>query len=121
MGRKECGCSDPGGELPELTPLLPLVEDRPAEQAVRETREIIQNLPLPADVRSELLGVSYLIGLKYLLGAALNAIFREELPMLKEAGIIGAFKKGEKRVATSKRVAPPCDSSRGGSVRYRRI
>jgi predicted transposase YdaD len=80
-----------GGELPELVPLLPLTEDRPGDRAVRESREIIQNLPLPADVRSELLGVSYLIGLKYLLSNALNAIFREELPMLKEAGIIGEW------------------------------
>ena len=32
-----------------------------------------------------------MIGLKYLLSGVLNAIFREELPMLKEAGIIGEW------------------------------
>jgi hypothetical protein len=61
------------------------------EAAVRDGKALILSSDLPLDVKEELLGVSYLIGLKYLARSALDAIFGEELEMLKEAGIIGEW------------------------------
>jgi predicted transposase YdaD len=88
-----------GGELVELAPLLPLAEDTPPKVAVLESKTLILSSELPLDAKEELLSVSYLIGLKYLVRSALDKIFGEELGMLKEAGIIGEWIEESKKLA----------------------
>ncbi|MGV3722521.1 MAG: hypothetical protein ACO1SX_16565 [Actinomycetota bacterium] len=77
-----------GGELPELAPLLVLCEDGPAEQILVEERALIRSANVPPPVRHELLAVAYLLGMRYMTRNVLDVVFGEELPMLKDAGII---------------------------------
>jgi predicted transposase YdaD len=79
------------GELVGLVPLLVLCEDRPAEETVREERELLRSAELSEETRADLLGAAYLLGLRYLTPRILDAVFRKELPVLKEAGIIGEW------------------------------
>jgi len=79
------------GELVELAPLLVLCEDRPAESVLEEERELLRAAELPHSVRSELMGLAYLLGMRYLAREILDAVFGEELPMLKDAGIISEW------------------------------
>jgi predicted transposase YdaD len=76
------------GELPELAPLLVLCEDRPDEQTLREERALILNLDVPQQMRADLLAVALTVGSRYFARDLLLTLFREDLPMLKEAGIV---------------------------------
>lgn len=76
------------GELPEFAPLLVLWEDNPGEEVIREERALIHAAPLTPEERGDLLGLAYVVGTKYLVRAILDALFGEELPMLKDLGII---------------------------------
>jgi predicted transposase YdaD len=76
------------GELPELAPLLILCEDAPVEEVLTEERELIRSAHLAPRVERELLAVAYLLGIRYATRRVLDAVFGEELPMLKDAGII---------------------------------
>jgi hypothetical protein len=73
---------------------------------------------LPLDAKEELLGVSYLIGLEYLVRSALDVIFGGELEMLKKAGMIGewmeeSLQKGREeglRIASQRVIVAPFGS-----------
>ncbi len=90
------------GELPELAPLLPLCEDNPTQQTLREERQIILGLETTTEVRAELLAIALTVGLRYFSRDVLERLFREELEMLKEASVIQewieqAVEEGEAR------------------------
>jgi len=85
-------------ELPELAPLLVLCEERPTEATIREEIALIRASAAPGEVRADLLSVAYMVGTRFFLRSVLNALFAEELPMLKDAGIIGDWiEEGEAR------------------------
>jgi len=76
------------GELPELAPLLFLCEDSPGEEVIRKERELIRSASVEPTLRSDLIAVTYAIGTRWFLRGVLNALFKEEMPLLKDAGII---------------------------------
>lgn len=76
------------GELPEFAPLLILWENDPGEEVIQEERAMIHAAPLTTEERGDLLSLAYVVGTKFLVRAMLDAIFGEELPMLKNLGII---------------------------------
>jgi hypothetical protein len=77
-----------GGDLPELAPLLVLCEDEPTEATLRQERELILSLDVARPVRADLLAVAITVGTRFFARELLEAIFREEMEMLKEAGFI---------------------------------
>jgi predicted transposase YdaD len=79
------------GELVQFAPLLVLWEDSPTETVIEEERNLLRAAPLTAEERADLLGCAYAIGTRYLARAVLDAIFGEELPMLKDLGIISEW------------------------------
>jgi hypothetical protein len=76
------------GELGELAPPLVLWNNEVAEEALRDELEIIHALSLPDEGRSELLALAYMLGTRYLARRFLDALFREDLQMVKGLGII---------------------------------
>jgi hypothetical protein len=79
------------GELIEFAPLLVLWDDHSAEQVIQEERALLHAAPLSPEERTDLLGLAYVVGTKYLVRSVLDAIFGEELPMLKDLGIISEW------------------------------
>jgi len=76
------------GELSELAPLLVLCEDTPMESTLRRERELILSLEVARPVRADLLAVAITVGSRFFARGLLEAIFREEMVMLKEASFI---------------------------------
>lgn len=76
------------GAFPELAPLLVLCENNPGLATLRREREMILALDVPQTVKSELLAVALMVGLRFFRRGALERIFRGELQMLKEVEFI---------------------------------
>lgn len=76
------------GELPELAPLLVLCEDEPGEAVIEEERGLIRSLDVSSRARGDLLAIAVAVGSRYFSRELLFEVFKEELAMLKEAGII---------------------------------
>lgn len=76
------------GAFPELAPLLVLCEDRPTEQTLRRERELILGLNVPRTVQVEMLAVAMTVGVRYFARDLLEAVFHEEIGMLKEVEFI---------------------------------
>lgn len=76
------------GELAELAPLLILCEEHPTEQVVRLEVELIRKASLPRETQADLLGFALRIASRHISRAALMELFREDLSMISEAGII---------------------------------
>jgi predicted transposase YdaD len=86
------------GELPELAPLLVLCEDRPTEATLRQERQLILSLDVARPVRADLLAVAVTVGTRDFARELLEAIFQEEMVMLKEASFITDWiEEGEAR------------------------
>lgn len=79
------------GELVQFAPLLVLWEDTPTEAVIEEERDLLRKANLTLEERADLLGCTYAVGTRYLARAVLDAIFGEELPMLKDLGIISEW------------------------------
>jgi predicted transposase YdaD len=77
-----------GRELPELAPLLVLCEDKPVEATLRQERELLLSLEVDRPIRAELLAVAMMVGTRFFARELLEAIFQEEMVMLKEASFI---------------------------------
>jgi len=86
------------GELRELAPLLVLCEDKPTEATLRTERELILASPLPQPDRAELLSLAVTVASRRFPREKLFDFFKEDLPMLKDAPIIGDWiAEGEAR------------------------
>ena len=72
------------GALRELAPFLSLCLDHPTEEILLEQKAIIKDLDVSEARRAELIALSMMIGRRQFSESALEAAFREELPMLKE-------------------------------------
>jgi predicted transposase YdaD len=84
------------GELAELAPLLVLCEDRPTEETLREERALIRAVQATPSVRADLLSVALTVGARFFARELLLQVFREELPMFKEAWFVQDWiKEGE--------------------------
>ena len=76
------------GALPELAPLLALCEANPGPATLQREREMILGLDAPQAVKSDLLAVALMVGLRFFDRGVLESVFREELLMLKEVEFI---------------------------------
>jgi predicted transposase YdaD len=76
------------GALPELAPLLALCEPNPGPATLQREREMILGLDAPRAVKSDLLAVALMVGLRFFDRAVLESVFRAELLMLKEIEFI---------------------------------
>ena len=76
------------GALPELAPLLALCEPNPGPATLQREREMILGLEAPRAVKSDLLAVALMVGLRFFDRGVLESVFREELLMLKEVEFI---------------------------------
>nr|MDQ2730659.1 hypothetical protein [Armatimonadota bacterium] len=76
------------GDLKALAPLLVLCENHPTVETLWEEREIIRGLDVDERQRSELFALSIMVGRKYFTEDILQAVFGEEIPMIKELSFI---------------------------------
>jgi hypothetical protein len=76
------------GELAELAPLLVLCEDEPTELIVRSEIALIRNAGFPKPVQTDLLGLALRIASRRIPREALLALFREDIEMIRETGIV---------------------------------
>ncbi|MCC2669659.1 MAG: hypothetical protein K0Q72_2130, partial [Armatimonadetes bacterium] len=76
------------GELWPLAPLLVLCEDDPGERTLREEVALINGAGVGPDEQAELLAVALRVASRRLSRSLVEAIFREELPMVRGASII---------------------------------
>ncbi|MCC2671695.1 MAG: hypothetical protein K0Q72_4166 [Armatimonadetes bacterium] len=76
------------GELWPLAPLLVLCEDDPGERTLREEVALINRSGVGSEEQAELLAVALRVASRRLSRSLVEAIFREELPMVRGASII---------------------------------
>jgi len=76
------------GELHELAPLLVLCEDTPREETLRREREILLSLDAPRSLQADLIAVAIMVGVRFFARSLVEAVFAEEMQMLKESSII---------------------------------
>lgn len=76
------------GEMAELAPLLILCDDSPSEQTAQQEIALIRGADLPDDVKADLLSLALRIASRRLSRQRVLTIFREEIPMIQETGII---------------------------------
>jgi predicted transposase YdaD len=79
------------GDLPELAPLLVLCEAEPDAAILEEERELILSLEVPEPVRADLLAIAVAVGGRFVPKDLVRAIFREEIEVIKETGLIGEW------------------------------
>lgn len=86
------------GELWEFAPLLVLCEHEPAAETLRQEVAIIKGSDATLEEQSELFAVALRVAGRRFSRGMLEAIFREELPMIKGATIIDDWiAEGEER------------------------
>lgn len=89
------------GELWQLAPLLVLCEDNATEHTLREEVALIAQSGASADEQGELLALALRVAGRKLSRGLVEAIFREELPMVQGATIIDDWiAEGEARGET---------------------
>jgi hypothetical protein len=76
------------GELPELAPLLVLCEDSPREATLRQERDMLLPLEVDRPIRSGLLAVAVMVGMRFFARGLVEPVFQEEMQMLKETSFI---------------------------------
>ncbi len=80
------------GELVELAPLLVLCVEGNPEEILREERDLILKANLEPRVTTDLLGISYILGLRVESEGVVNAVFaQDELAEIKSQGLIGRW------------------------------
>jgi hypothetical protein len=76
------------GELAVLAPLLVLCEDAPVEETVLQEQSLIRNAIVEDDLRVDLVSLAITVASRYLARDFVFNLFREDMEMLKEAGIV---------------------------------
>jgi hypothetical protein len=88
------------GELAALAPLLVLCEDAPVEETILEEQSLIRVAAVDEDVRIDLLSLAISVATRYLTRDFVFNLFREDMEVLKEAGIVEEWiAEGELRQA----------------------
>jgi predicted transposase YdaD len=77
-----------GGDFRELAPLLLLCDDTPREATLRQERELILSLQAPQPIQADLLAVAVMVGIRFFARDLVEAVFAEEMQMLKESSFI---------------------------------
>ena len=86
------------GELPELSPLLPLAEEHPTIETMMKTRELILNADVDERKRADMLSMAVTIAAREFPVESLRELFKGEMAMLRGAGFIDEWViEGEKR------------------------
>jgi hypothetical protein len=76
------------GELAALAPLLVLCEDAPVAETVLEEQSLIRAAAVDEDVRADLISLAISVATRYLTRDFVFNLFREDMEVLKEAGIV---------------------------------
>jgi hypothetical protein len=76
------------GELGVLAPLLVLCEDAPVQETVLEEQSLIRAAVVDEDVRADLFSLAISVATRYLTRDFVFNLFREDMEVLKEAGIV---------------------------------
>ncbi|MCC2667644.1 MAG: hypothetical protein K0Q72_115 [Armatimonadetes bacterium] len=103
------------GELWPLAPLLVLCEDNPGAHTLREELALIDQSGASPEEQAELLAVALRVAGRMLSRELVEAVFREELPMVRGATIIDDW------IAEGKEVGKEEGKEEGRAIEARRL